>query len=128
LTHLPALVFFNACETGRVRGGQPRKKGPQKKVTRQERGGERITHSVGLAEAFLRGGVANYLGTYWPVGDASAQTFAKTLYGSLLQGQSIGEALRAGRQTLKQAGFYGWEDYTHYGSQDFLLKHRNSSA
>jgi CHAT domain-containing protein/pimeloyl-ACP methyl ester carboxylesterase len=130
LTHLPALVFFNACESGRVRQAQAQRKKAAKKTRQKappaERSGERLTHSVGLAEAFLRGGVANYLGTYWPVGDASAEKFATTLYAALLHGQSISEALRAGRRALVQAGSYDWADYIHYGSQDFVLKHRDA--
>lgn len=116
LTHLPALVFFNACESGRVRSRSTR-------PTRDEAAGERLKHSVGLAEAFLRGGIANYVGTYWPVGDASAERFAATLYSDLLHGLSIGDALRHGRRVLRDSGSYDWADYIHYGSHDFVLKH-----
>ena len=117
LTHVPALVFFNACESGRVR---------QRDKT--ERAGERLTNSVGLAEAFLRGGVANYIGTYWPVGDASAELFSGTIYTALLRGQSIGEALLGGRRALKERGYHDWADYIHYGNHDFVLKHAATSA
>jgi CHAT domain-containing protein len=84
------LVFFNACEAGRVRRGKDRKKS-ELGITK------RVERAVGLAEAFLRGGVANYVGTYWPVGDASAKRFAETFYKRLLEGQSIGQALQEGR-------------------------------
>ena len=116
LTHLPALVFFNACESGRVRGKSTKR-------TSTEAAGERLKHSVGLAEAFLRGGIANYIGTYWPVGDASAEQFATTLYSDLLHGLSIGDALRHARRALWESGSHDWADYIHYGSYDFVLKH-----
>ncbi len=112
LGNLPNLVVFNACESGRVRGGKGREA-----VTQQA---ERAT---GLAEAFLRGGVANYVGTYWPVGDGPAVTFATTFYPALLRGQSVGEALRAARRTVQEnEKTIDWADYIHYGNQDFVLK------
>jgi CHAT domain-containing protein len=77
--NLTALMFFNACEVARVR--KPRDAtDPELAIPK------RIKRNVGLAEAFLRGGVANYMGTYWPVGDAPAKRFAEVFYSSLLQG------------------------------------------
>ena len=61
LGRLPALVFFNACQSARIEG-RSRKKGPSKTGT------ELVETNVSLAEAFLRGGVANYVGTHWSVG------------------------------------------------------------
>ena len=111
LQHLPALVFFNACESGRVRAAES--------STRA-----RLDRSVGLAESFLRGGAANLIGTYWPVGDSAAKTFAVTLYGALLKGRSIGDALQSARKSLHEKSLYDWADYIHYGSYDFVLKNR----
>jgi len=110
--NLPALVFFNACESGRVRKGP--KSGPP------EMGG--LQKSVSFAEAFLRGGIANFIGTYWPVGDDSAEAFAKTFYGGIVQGQAIGDALIAGRRAVQQLGSFDWADYIHYGDPDFQIK------
>ena len=77
-------AFFNACEAGGVR---KRRTSPAKSRTRQEirnlrkskKASEWIESNARLAEAFLRGGVANYIGTYWPLGDASAAEFATFL-------------------------------------------------
>lgn len=113
---LPSLLFFNACESGRMRKGKPAK--PRKPL------GKRIAESVGLAEAFLRGGVGNYIGTYWPVGDASAEAFAGTFYGEAMQGKPLGEALLAGRKAVEKTGSHDWANYMHYGSFDFTLKQR----
>ena len=55
---------------------------------------ERLEQNVGLAEAFLRGGVPNYVGTYWPVADNAAEKFAAEFYAALLAAETLGEALR----------------------------------
>jgi len=112
LSSLPALVFFNACESGRVRGG---KAGPR--ALRQ-----RIIESAGVAEAFLRGGLANYLGIYWPVGDDAALAFAEAFYARLLEGETIGAAVLAGRRSVRELRSPDWADYILYGDQDFALK------
>ncbi len=110
LGNLPSLVFFNACEAGRIRRASP---GELRK---------RVELSVGLAEAFLRGGVANYVGTYWPVGDDSASAFAASFYRDLLGGCSIGDALLAARHQLRRMDSIDWADYIHYGDFHFRLK------
>lgn len=108
LDALPALACFNACESARIR-----------RPTRLTRS---LGRSVGLAEAFLRGGVANFIGTWWPVSDAAAARFATTLYGRLTRGASIGAALRASRGAVRALGCADWANYLHYGSLDFTLK------
>jgi hypothetical protein len=110
LGNLPSLVFFNACEAGRIR------RGPSFNLRK------RVEVSVGLAEAFLRGGVANYVGTYWPVGDDSAKAFAASFYRDLLAGRSIGDALLAARHELHRLDSIDWADYIHYGDYHFSLK------
>lgn len=107
--NLPCLVFFNACEAARVRkagAARPR----------------RVERVVSFAEAFLRGGVANFVGTYWPVGDAGAEAFAARFYAALLGGKPIAEALLAGRAALHSKRLVDWADYVFYGSPDFVLK------
>ena len=113
LSNLPALVFFNACESGRL---------PSAAHLRRRHVQDRIRKNVGVAEAFLRGGVANYLGTYWPVDDDSAETAATSIYGAIVQGKSVGEAVAAARAALRSASAIDWADYIHYGSYDFTVK------
>ncbi len=108
LDSVPALVFFNACESGRLRSAV--------KPLRQ------LDRSVGFAEAFLRGGVANFIGTWWPVSDAAATAFATTLYHDLAKGHSIGTALNASRSAVRALPSADWANYLHYGSFDFTLK------
>jgi CHAT domain-containing protein len=116
--NLPSLVFFNACEAGRIRKGVTKADGQEVAIDMLRR----LERSVGLAEAFLRGGVANYVGTYWPVGDESASAFASTFYRELLKGAAIGDALVAGRHEIRQLGSIDWADYLHYGDFQFVLK------
>ncbi|HUP48212.1 MAG TPA: CHAT domain-containing protein [Thermoanaerobaculia bacterium] len=107
--NLPTLMFFNACEAARVR----------KRTAR-------VQESIGLAEAFLRGGVATYVGTYWPVGDAPATEFATSFYQSLFEGKTVGKSVNAGRAAVRALtsprAQRDWADYVHYGNADFVLK------
>ena len=117
LGNLPSLVFFNACESGRVR----------KRVVRESARvshniTERIERSAGLAEAFMRGGVANYIGTYWPVSDDPAKTFADTFYRGVLAGDTLVNALAKSRAEVEKIGSQDWADYLFYGSIDFAVK------
>jgi CHAT domain-containing protein len=129
LSNLPALVFFNACESARIRGYKPRQKltrlsKPKLEAHARRESKERVVTNIGLAEAFLRGGVANYIGTYWPVGDESAMQFAKTLYSEIVAGKSVGDALQSGRLAVQKLKSVDWVDYIHYGSHDFVLKRK----
>lgn len=124
LQHLPALAFFNACEAGRVRRAES-----NTRTEKQRASQDRIEQNTGLAEAFLRGGVANYVGTYWPVGDAAAANFAKVFYNDLLNGKTLGDAILNGRQLLNKGSdssavpTHDFADYIHYGNPHFRLKH-----
>jgi hypothetical protein len=84
----------------------------------------KLERSVGLAEAFLRAGVGNYVGTYWPVGDAAAEQFAGVFYKALLNGDSVGDALQQGRRKVIEIESVDWADYIHYGSPGFVVKRR----
>lgn len=117
LGQLPMLVFFNACEVGRIRGLNT----PAARVSHRNGARKRNTDNVGVAEALLRGGVANYLGTYWPVGDDAAETFAKTFYPAVLNGSSLGVAVQQARHAVQKLGSIDWADYLFYGDPDFKL-------
>lgn len=116
LEKLPAVVFFNACEAARVRSVKERKSGSAT--------AKRLETNVGLAEAFLRAGIGNYIGTYWPVGDYPAKVFAETFYRDLIGGKPLGAALNAGRNVLLKEQSVDWADYVHYGSPSFVVKQR----
>jgi len=109
---LPALVFFNACEAARVRRRGPRS-------SRQRLFG--LRNSSSLAEALLDGGVANFVGTHWPVGDEAALAFSTRFYDRLLDGEQVGDAMLAARRRVFDLGSIDWADYVHYGNPSFRI-------
>jgi CHAT domain-containing protein len=111
LSQLPSLVFFNACEIARVR----RAGGPEEATKEPTQG------AIGFAESFLAGGVANYLGTYWPVNDEGAEAFAGAFYAALLQGDSLSVSLIKGRKAVLAKELGDWANYVLYGNPDFKL-------
>jgi len=114
LGRLPPLVVFNACESARLRRGAGRK-------TATTRRGQSIVKNLSLAETLLRAGLAHYIGTHWPVDDASATAFASVFYAQLLRG-SIGSALVKARRAIHARRSPDWADYVHYGDAEFRLK------
>lgn len=68
----------------------------------------------------MRGGTANYVGTYRPVGYAVPAKFAETFYKDLVQGLKMGEALQYERNKVRECSSIDWR--TIYGSYDFVLK------
>jgi CHAT domain-containing protein len=113
---LPSLVFFNACESGRLR--------KRVKTTPVKSTIDRVHRGVSFAEAFLRGGIANYLGTYWPVNDNAALKFSETFYRRILNGETLGAAIMAGRKAVEGISSVDWADYILYGDTNFVLKVR----
>jgi len=111
LSNLPALVFFNACEAARVR--KPGR-APDARLFAFRR-------STSVAEAFLGGGVANFLGTHWPVGDQAAFAFSTGFYRQLLDGAPLGECVLAARRRVLALDSIDWADYVLYGSHDFAV-------
>lgn len=103
---LPPLVFFNACESARVR----------------KKGQEHIGGNVGVAESLMRGGVANFIGTYWPVGDSAAYSFAETFYADIIKGSPLGGALGNARRALFDKKETDWGDYIHFGDPGFRIR------
>ena len=107
----PHLMLANACESGRVRG-------PRQLLWQRQR---QATLAASLAEAFLRAGIAHYIGTWWPVADEPAARFATRFHGRLLQGANFGGAVLAARQAVHEQGSSDWADYLHYGDPTTAL-------
>lgn len=124
LDSLPALVVFNACESARVRSATlptsiARGRGNTKRIAPID---DLVDRNVSLAEAFLRGGVASFVGTYWPVKDSAADMFARAFYTSLISGRTIGESLFVARKSLFESSEADWLNYIHYGDTAFKVK------
>jgi pimeloyl-ACP methyl ester carboxylesterase len=115
LANLPSLVFFNSCESARVRLDGVRDAATVSDTVRR---GE------GVAEALLRGGIANFIGTYWPVRDEPASKFAVEFYTAVLRGERLGDAVLSARKVVRglSSGSADWADYAFYGDAHFSLK------
>jgi CHAT domain/FHA domain len=108
---VPHMIFLNACESGRMRGPIS--------------ANARATHfvgQVGLAEGFLLSGIANFIGTYWPVNDLAALRFAHTFYSHLLTGNSLSASMRAARQVAKTISPRDWANYLHFGDPLYMVR------
>ncbi len=110
LQPMPSLVFSNACQTGQT-GEWQIQDGYEQQI-------------FGLANAYLLSGVQHYIGTFWEILDEPSLDFAKSFYGFLTQGESIGEAVRRAREELIRA--YGedtivWASYMLYGDPTVSL-------
>ena len=113
LPAVPCLIFLNACQSARVRdAGLAADVAPAK---------GRTDHAS-LAEGFIQRNVNQFIGTYWPVGDAAAGDFSLSFYSGLLAGSPVGEAVRVARQTLTRAGLNDWVNYLHFGDPCELLR------
>lgn len=101
---LPALVFANGCQSG---------------TTDQWNVNEDYEQQIfGLANAFLLAGVKHYIGTFWDILDSPGADFAIAFYREMLDGQSVGEAVRRARMELIDK--FGedtivWASYMLYG-------------
>jgi CHAT domain-containing protein/pimeloyl-ACP methyl ester carboxylesterase len=119
----PMLAVFNACESARVRRDN------------RERIGKKSMRSLipvyakSFAQAWLEGGVSNYIGTFWPVGDHEAAVFATAFYGELLAGRAIGHAVLQGRIAIKKdpKSSNDWLNYQHFGDPKTQIFRENES-
>ena len=74
----------------------------------------------------LLGGISNFIGTYWPVGDAAAGELAMQFYKDLLDGEPLGLALRKARRQIQ--GGRDWANYQHFGNPSYRLRQRQTVA
>lgn len=115
---VPRLIFANACFSGVLRSGRP--------FTLQESN----RNLAGLAQAFFERGIQNYIGTGWPVNDASALEFTKVFYREALSGDELGSSLSKAREAILTSGST-WGAYQHYGQATaklMVLSERTSGA
>jgi CHAT domain-containing protein len=102
----PRIVFFNACQSARVRN--------------QEASTQDVSRA--FAEVVLSRGVDAYLGTFWPVADAAAALFASAVYLELAQGAELHRAVTMARNQLLKACKPDWANYLLFGTGAFKLK------
>jgi len=115
MASVPQLVFLNACESGRIRGGDG--------CDPTARGRSALAR-LSVAEGFLAMGTTNFIGTYWPVADDAAHAFAIALYACLLAGQPMGTAMLAARRAVADVSRDDWMNYMHFGDPTSTLRHK----
>jgi hypothetical protein len=104
----PRIVFFNACESVRLRGEAEVVQGPEA--------------ARAFAEYVLLSGVEAFVGTFWPVRDGAAAHFSARVYGLLAKGEQLSDAVAQARQFLFDNGRADWANYALYGNGSFRIK------
>lgn len=115
------LVFLNACESAKAQETNSNDESPL------VFGG---LNTNGLASAFIQGGAQAFIGSLWVTYDDNACKFARYFYQGALRGDSIGEALRWARETIRneQPNDLVWASFVLYGDPRIRLgKIQNSS-
>ena len=100
------FVFLNACQVG-------------------EEGWD-LTQIGGWAEAFCAIGFTGFVGPYWKVNDLVARKAARTFYGSLRLGQTVGEAMQSVRARFldddQYPGHTSWLAYSLHSHPNIHIK------
>lgn len=100
------LVFLNACQVGK--------------------GGNGIAGVSGFADSFLRPrkgkGASAFIGALWSVNDKLALNFAEAFYKSLLQNNTLVEAIKSAREASQQKNDFTWLSYSVYGNPFAKIK------
>jgi len=89
------VVFMNACTTA---GQAPA-----------------YTETSGWAARFIEAGAGGYVGSMWKVRDKTASRFAEAFYDKFVRGETFAQALKAGRDAVKDDNDPTWLAYTGYG-------------
>lgn len=109
LRDVPRLVVMSACETAQLGASDP---------------GAEAAAAVGdqpLAAAFLRAGVTTLVGTFFPVSDRAAHSFARTFYASLVAGKPVGDAVVESRRELHRRSEDDWSNFLIYGDDGLIV-------
>jgi hypothetical protein len=107
ISNLPSLIFFNACEAGRIRGRKDAKRkrdsAQPKETPKPAKPATRVgMESAGVAEALMRGGVANL---YECTGPWTMQPQKRSRPRSIKASdeQTIGDALLSGARPFSNS-------------------------
>ncbi|NUN96413.1 MAG: protein kinase [Candidatus Omnitrophica bacterium] len=98
----PLLVFNNACHGADQAGPRLLDEGFR-----------------GMAETFLSAGTSHYIGAWREVRDDAATFMARAFYRALLEGASVGSALRSARLETRAslgAADFSWAQYVLFGN------------
>jgi len=99
----PQIIFSNSCSSAQTKDWE-----------------DHGRNLYGLVQAFLRGGIQCYIGSFTKVLDDRATEFAYRFYTGLLEGGTVGEAMRQARCDTLEADLT-WASYVLYGDPSFTL-------
>ncbi len=102
------LVFFNTCHAGRT--------------------GDSLTDIGGWPRQFAHSGAGAFIGALCSIDNEIASKFARRLYDGLIEGKTIGEAVRDARLAVKHFDDVTWLAYTAYGSPLATLGEADDAA
>ena len=113
---LPSIIFANACQSA------------ASSATIRLHTNREV---YALAQTLLFGGVRHYIGTLWKIEDGAGFILAREFYGRIMEGVSLGEALRLARRELVVK--YGlsnvsWANYILYGDPSFVLFRKDANV
>ena len=115
-----ATVIASSAAVGPAAAANSTAVGPAAGVSAAAAPSQRID-DLPLAEVLLRAGVATLVGTFFPVGDNAARSFATAFHTLLAQGKPVGDAVRAGRAALHAARHPDWGNFLLYGDDTLTL-------
>jgi hypothetical protein len=102
------LVFLNACSSGQT--------------------GLSLTSVGGWTAQFLAAGAGACIGALWPIYDSRARTFARTFYRELIDGKTVGEAVRIARKGIKSEDNPTWLAYTAFADPSAVCEAQKAPA
>jgi len=119
---VPELVFVNCCHLAAREPGQVLA-GPPPTFNRAE-------FAANVAESLIRIGVRCVVAAGWAVDDRAAQSFATTLYRTLLSGAPFIEAVAQAREAAWGNGEQGntWAAYQCYGDPNWTYRQEVGDA
>jgi CHAT domain-containing protein/triacylglycerol esterase/lipase EstA (alpha/beta hydrolase family) len=104
----PEFVFLNCCHLGRIE----RNTGPI---------------AASLSRTLIDKGVRAVIAAGWAVDDTAAHLFAEEFYGSMLNGNTFGDAIHHARQVVfdHDPSINTWGAYQSYGDPDYRFFERD---
>ncbi len=75
----------------------------------------------------LRGGISQFVSTYWPVDDSAAEVFSLTFYQGIAGGKTVRESVIQGRIEVKNLNKADMANYIHYGDPSAIVKELKGS-
>jgi tetratricopeptide (TPR) repeat protein len=120
MSHVPEFVFINCCHLGLT-----------ERLEDRQQAAWLMRHKLAanLATQFIRSGAKAVIAAGWPVDDAAALTFARTLYEAMMAGAALGPAVQEARKRTYRShpDRNTWGAYQCYGDPEYSF-HRDGRS